>query len=186
MYIMQFEKYLFYLAIIPLIIVIIVIIVIIIFFVKLLTLDNIVKKAGKNYFMVKLKTNHKTQMFLFVWIIILNVAFIFSIIILIIFSFDIIIVNLIIITFLLTVSFIIIYLFDKKKNKNTCGLFENGIIDENYEFIEWKDVHSYIIIDNDLFGYYKDGNAFNYKNIMNIEEIKYLLYKNGIKERKEK
>jgi hypothetical protein len=180
MFITQFEGWLHFSAIILLIFTNIG------FLIKLFTIENIIKKAGKNYLMVTEKTSTKEKAFIFTMIIISIFLLLFSIIILIIFSFDLIIVSLIILSILMIIFFIIILSLNKKKDNIKFGIYENGIINNIFEFIEWKDIHSYIVIDNDLFGYYKDGNTFDYRNILNIEEIKYLFIKNRVKERDNK
>ena len=69
-----------------------------------------------------------------------------------------------------------------KKFNNVFGIYENGIVSSDKLF-EWKDIHSYIITDNNILGYYINGNIFECKNVPNIEEIKCLFEKNRIKER---
>jgi hypothetical protein len=89
----------------------------------------------------------------------------------------------------ITFSFILYYVSEyisNKKFKNIYGIYENGIINYNKVIIEWKDIHSYEINENNVSGYFKDGALFEYKNIENIDEINNLFEKNGIMKRNEK
>ena len=79
----------------------------------------------------------------------------------------------------------IIPLITDKIFGNIAGIYENGIIDDSKDFIEWKDIHSYSIIENNLSGYFKKGDFFVYKNIENIDKIKELFIKNKIIQREE-
>jgi len=70
-----------------------------------------------------------------------------------------------------------------KKYNNIFGIYENGIIDDNKNFMAWNKIHSYKINENNVSGYYKDGNSFEYKNLENIDEIKNLFEKNRVMKR---
>jgi len=142
--------------------------------IKLFTMKNMIKNAGKNYYIIYKKENYKN-------------LFILSIVIVIVAFFVFVLNgNWIILTIMLTsTSFVFFEYFSKKKYGNIIGIYENGIIDNNKEFVDWKKIHSYKINDKDLCGYFNDGSLFEYKNLNNIDEIKSLFEKNNVKERNE-
>jgi hypothetical protein len=145
----------------------------IIYLIKFLTIKNVIKNAGINYFLFKkimtVKINKIIAILVLGMIIILIISLFTGFL-------DMTITSLIFIS-----VFILIFNFHKKYN-NVDGIYENGIINSE-ELFEWKDIHSYIITDNNIFGYYKNGNTFECKDVSNIEEIKCLFEKNKIKER---
>ena len=143
-------------------------------FIKILTIKKTVKKAGNLYYRDDNKEQNNYS------ILLLLVAIVFT--------------GLMIFFILLKEWFVSIILFSflfyyisehisNKKFKNIYGLYENGIINYNKVLIEWKDIHSYEINENNVSGYFKDGALFEYKNIVNIDEINNLFEKNGIMKR---
>jgi hypothetical protein len=69
---------------------------------------------------------------------------------------------------------------------NVFGIYKNGIIDYDKNLKEWKEIHSYTILDNGISGYFSNGNLFECKNIENIDELEKLFKKNNIKKRDKK
>ena len=69
---------------------------------------------------------------------------------------------------------------------NIFGIYKNGIIDYNMNLNLWKEIHSYNIIEKTIYGYYHDGNKFEYNNIEKIDEIKELFEKNNVQKRDDK
>jgi hypothetical protein len=143
-------------------------------FIKIITLKNRIKKAGNIYYRIDKKDKNKNYEFKII-------SYIILIIVLLLF-----IVNKIWYLSILLLSFILYSISDfisNEKYKNIYGIYENGIINYDKELIEWKNIHSYEINENNLFGYYKNGALFEYKNIENIDEIKSLFEKNRIMKR---
>jgi hypothetical protein len=142
--------------------------------IKFLTLKNDIYKAGKNYVLFQTKMTVRMNKFIKIIVLFAIIQIIFSIVV----SFF----ALAVLLLIFIIDFIILFIFNKKFN-NVYGIYENGIIDFSDKLFEWKDIHSYIITDNNILGYYKNGNIFECKNVSNIEEIKCLFEKNRIKNR---
>jgi hypothetical protein len=143
-------------------------------FIKIFTLKNVIKKAGKKYFVNENSNNKYNKILILCSIIILT----FSILAIVFMGewFVLIIGILFCILFLSDIFILKLY-------GNVIGIYENGIIDNDNEFNNWTKIHSYIIIEKDISGYYEKGGLFEFKNIENIEDIKNLFIKNNIKER---
>ena len=142
--------------------------------IKIFTAKKILMKAGKNYLLFetkKISRKYKLKIFIGLLLIIMLVL---SIIVM---RIDMIIMA--ILFFFIAILMNII----GQKYLHVKGIYENGIIDNVLELFEWKDVHSYNITGNNLFGYYKNGNMFENKNIEKIEEINELFKRKGIKNR---
>jgi hypothetical protein len=139
--------------------------------IKLLTTKNILKRAGINYLkMADVKNNEfeyiilGTLFVLFIFFMIAGKWF-FP---------------------MLCLGFFLWYLGDILGNKlfgNISGIYQNGIIDCDKNFVEWKQIHSYKINENNISGYFQNGNLFEYNDIDNIIEIKKLFEDNNIMKR---
>jgi hypothetical protein len=137
-------------------------------------MNNVLKKAGNNYYNIINKKEGKFNL-------IIGIVFICISLLRFILSCDWVI-STIIFSFGIRFSF---YYFQNKNYGNISGIYENGIIDYNNDLIIWKKIHSYKIIDKDIYGYINDGNIFEYKNIENIDEVKNIFEKNNISKREE-
>ena len=134
-----------------------------------------IKRAGKNYCYFQIKNLQKKNS---------KLDIILNIVMVILFVFSLVTRNwfhLIMASSLIVVN--ISQSLINKKFGNISGIYENGIIDHCKDYIQWREIHSYNITKNILSGYHEDGSYFKYENIENIEEIRSLLYKNGVKER---
>ena len=144
-------------------------------FIKILTIKRTVKKAGNLYY----KDENKRRNIYPTLFWLLTIAGIGLIIFFILLKEWFVSV----IAFSLLLYYISEYI-SNKKFKNIYGIYENGIINYDKVLIEWKDIHSYEVNENNVSGYFKDGALFEYKNIGNIDEINNLFEKNGIMNRK--
>jgi hypothetical protein len=141
-------------------------------FIRIFTLRNILKNAGKKYCVNESQNNIKGQIIAIVFLAVISITFI---IILKdwIFAVIIIFLNIIFLSDLIII----------KIHGNVTGIYENGIVDNEKELNTWNKIHSYIIKENDILGYYMNGELFEFKNIENIEEISNLFIMNNVKER---
>jgi hypothetical protein len=143
--------------------------------IKLITMKNVIKKAGINY-CIKEK-NIKNPVFFLITSILMIILSIFLFILG---------ENGIILTLFLSFSIIFIsYYLMFKLFGNICGIYEYGIINGNRELVDWSKIHSYNIKNKDIIGYFNDGSLFEYKNVENIKEINILFEKNNIKKRED-
>ena len=145
--------------------------------IKLLIMNSEIRRAGKLIFMDKDKDNKEINYFLIAYSI---VYFVLNIILL--FSGSLFASILFFCMFIFFVSSIII----NKKYKNISGIYENGLIDKNKDYYKWKDIHSYGIFENTIFGYLKKGEYFEIKNIDDIVNIEKLISNNNVKKRETK
>jgi hypothetical protein len=143
-------------------------------FIKILTMKKTIKKAGIIYYSSdNKKRNNYPELFLLVAIVFTGLMIFFILlkewfVSIIVFSF---------------LFYYISEYISNKKFKNIYGIYENGIINYDKVLIEWKEIHSYEINENNVSGYFKDGALFEYKNMVNIDEINNLFEKNGIVKR---
>jgi hypothetical protein len=145
----------------------------IISFINIFTIKNKIKKAGKNYCKridIKIK-----NLYLFVFIVIILIIAL------------IVLINsrewfasTVCLSFMLWIISIILR---NRLYGNISGIYENGIIDYEKRLIEWKEIHSYKINENNISGYFNYGGLFEYNNLENINEIKELFEKNKIMDR---
>ena len=63
------------------------------------------------------------------------------------------------------------------------GIYENGIVDSGKNLTIWSKIHSYCVIENGIYGYLHTGEYFEYKNIVNIDEIENLFKRNRVNRR---
>ena len=136
----------------------------------LFTIKKELKKAGKNYFKMMTKKNSKFE-------------YIYLIFMIILFCFFIIIGQRLLI--MICLGTLLWNIGDIIKNKlfgNISGIYENGIIIDKH-LIKWNEIHFVKINENNISVFLNDGEAFDYMNILNINEIKELFNKNGIMER---
>ena len=143
-------------------------------FVRIFTIKRILKNAGKNYCV--LNVEYKKGV-----IISCCVVIIISTIINLVFYRNWVAFTICIIIIIISLSDIII----KKIHGNVIGIYENGIIDNNYELNMWKNIHSYKIDNKNIIGYYKNGELYEFIDNENINEIKKILIKNNVRERNE-
>jgi hypothetical protein len=146
-------------------------------FIKNMTLKSTIKKAGKYYYGVNKRVPKKH---LIIFIILYFILFIITLFFLLVGEWFILIIFFIGLLYYIHIIFDIII---NNKYGNIYGIYENGIINDNKDLINWNEVHSYKIDENNVSGYYNNGILFEYKNIENIDEINKLFERNNIKKR---
>jgi hypothetical protein len=138
---------------------------------KLLTTKSMIKSAGINSFkMAKIRKDEFEYIRLGIFVIV----------------FIILMINSLWFLTMLLLSFILWYLGNVLSNKffgNISGIYENGIIDCDKNFVKWSEIHSYKINENNVSGYFQNGNLFEYDNLDNISEVNKLFEKHNIMKR---